>query len=122
MLKLKAMKTRSVRFNQIIFSTMLVMFLLAANMNVTGADIAVAADLERVAEAKLVLEEWMVSGKYWEVSSANTIEHEAGPVCGIESWMLDESKWDFKPVINIVAVSEEELKIESWMISERLWN
>lgn len=123
MFKNKAMKTRILSFNQMIFSTMLVVILLAANMNVRGTERTAAADLERVAETRLVLEDWMVSDKCWEFNSySNTVEPEAEPVSGIESWMLDESKWDIKPFVSIVVLSEEELKIEDWMINKRIWN
>ena len=117
------MKTRILRINQIILSAMFVMFLLTTGMEVTGAERAVAADTERVAETKLVVEDWMVNEKYWDInsSSANT-EAEAEPACGIESWMLDERRWDVKPVIRLVVASDEELKIEDWMLNKRLWN
>ena len=123
MFKNKAMKTRILSFNQMIFSTMLVVILLAADMNVSGTERTAAADLERVAETRLVLEDWMVSDKCWNFSSfTNTVEQEAEPVSGIESWMLDESKWNIRPLISIVVLSEEELKIEDWMINKSIWN
>lgn len=123
MLKNKAMKTRILKINQIILSVLFVVFLLTGRMLVTGAERTVAADIERAAETKLVVEDWMVSEKYWDINSSPvTIETEAEPVYGIESWMLDESRWDVKPVKRLVVASDEELKIEEWMINKNLWN
>jgi hypothetical protein len=123
MLKNKTMKTRSLRFNQMIYTTMFVVLFLIVNMNVDGAEASVAADLKRVAETRLVVEDWMVSEKYWDISSsASTVEKEADPVSGIESWMLDESKWDIKLFRSIVVLNDETLKVEDWMINKNLWN
>jgi len=123
MLKNKAMKTRILKINQIILSAMFVASLLTAGMEVIGAERTAAADIERVAEAKLVVEDWMVSDKYWDVTStSNILESEAEPVCGIEPWMLEESTWDVKQVKSLVVASDEELNIEEWMINKCLWN
>ncbi len=117
------MKTRIDKFSRIVFTTLFVVLLSAANINVAGAEISAAGELERVAEIRLVLEDWMVNDKYWEVkNSAGTVRIEAEPLFEIENWMINESKWGFDLRKNIIVPDEKNLKVEDWMINNNLWN
>jgi hypothetical protein len=117
------MKTKNVTKSQIIFTTLIIVFLVMANISAIGAGNNSSSDIEVVADSKLVVEDWMLKGKHWNMNeNYYVIEQEKDPVVKVESWMLDENKWMFEPLTQIVVLHEKKLELENWMINECLWN
>ena len=117
------MKTKIVTKNQVIFTTLFVILLLMANVSAIGADNDSGSDIETVADSKLVVEDWMVKGKHWNMNeNYYMIEQEEDPVIEVESWMLDINKWRVEPLSVTVVLPEKRLELENWMINGCIWN
>ena len=120
---MKTMKTKNVTARQIIFTTLFVILLGMTNVSAIGAGNDSNSDIETVADSKLVIEDWMLKGKYWNMNeNYYMIDQEEDPVVKVESWMLDKNKWRVEPLSVTFVLPEKRLELENWMINECLWN
>ncbi len=114
------MKTR---INRMALAIFFAAFLFAANVEAEGKGWIAFSGLEKVAENKLQLENWMINDEYWNFShTAYILETETDNILRVENWMLNDNIWKAPVLRYLTQDKDEKLCFENWMFSETYWN
>ncbi|NOR76496.1 MAG: hypothetical protein GQ525_15230 [Draconibacterium sp.] len=110
------MKTR---INQLAAITLLVILLLAGNVNAKGTELDASSN-ENI-EATLEIENWMVNDYFWNTGDMFTFETANDETLDLENWMTDNNVWEVGNSIAVETETEQEMAIEPWMTDENIW-
>ncbi|HKJ78874.1 MAG TPA: hypothetical protein VKA10_05040 [Prolixibacteraceae bacterium] len=118
------MKTINFNSKQILWVTILGLFILAGSVSAKGTETGFASSYENriEQEQQLEVEDWMVNETLWkapETSFSFVTEQES--TLEIENWMVNENNWKPESIVLIENAKEKELTLDCWMVEENHW-
>ncbi len=117
------METMKFRIKRMVLAAFLVTVLAVGNVEAKGLKMHRASSLENVKEAKVHLEEWMVSDRYWHRNDVGyAMVAERDEVLALAPWMLDVAGWNrLVPVEVLMTEIEVPVALADWMLDVRGW-